>query len=88
MRPLPLLLAQVDAMKLRVVWWIPVAAAILVQSSGIMTTAGNTLVGIDGAIRAIIDLKSIVAKIVPPPKFVPIKPVVIPKKMPAKVVKK
>ena len=56
-----------------------------------MTTTGNALVGIDGAIRAIIDLKTIIAKMIPPPKFVPIKQVVVPqtkKQIPKKVAQK
>ena len=61
--------------------WIIVAGVVLVQTSGILSTAGSALIGIDSAIRATIDLKALVAKIAPPkPKFVPIKPVVIPKK--------
>jgi hypothetical protein len=71
--------------------WIIIAGAVLVQSSGIMTTTGNALVGIDGAIRAIIDLKTIIAKMIPPPKFVPIKQVVVPqtkKQIPKKVAQK
>ena len=61
--------------------WIIAAGAVLVSTSGVLSTVGTALVGVDSAIRAAIDLKKIVAKIAPaPPKFVPIKPVVIPKK--------
>ena len=77
-------------MKLRVVWWIPIVGAVLVQTSGVLSTTGSALIGIDNAIRATIDLRTIVAKMVPPPKFVPIKPVVVPpmkKAMPTKVKK-
>ena len=67
-------------MKVRSPAWIIVAGAVLVQSSGIISTVGSALIGIDGAIKATIDLKSIVAKVLPPPtpKFVQIKKVVIP----------
>lgn len=58
--------------------WIVLAGAVLVQTSGVMSTVGSALVGVDSAIRATIDLKTIIAKIVPPPKFVPIKQVVVP----------
>lgn len=65
-------------MKLRSPAWIIVAGAVLVQTSGVLSTAGSALIGIDNAIKATIDLKAIVAKIIPPAKIVPIKPVVIP----------
>jgi hypothetical protein len=65
-------------MKLRSPAWIIIAGAVLVQSSGVLSTAGSALIGIDNAIRATIDLKALVAKIVPPAKIVPIKPVVVP----------
>ena len=65
-----------------------VAGAVLVQASGALSTAGSALIGIDNAIKATIDLKTIVAKIIPPPKFVPIKPIVVPKRMPTKAAKK
>ena len=74
-------------MKLRSPFWI-VLGAVLVQTSGGLSTAGSALIGIDNAIKATIDLKAIVAKIVPPAKIVPIKPVVVPKRMPTKAVKK
>ena len=61
-----------------------VAGAVFVQASGGLSTAGSALIGIDNAIKAVIDLKAIAAKIVPPPKFVPIKPVIVPKKKVAK----
>ena len=64
-----------------------VAGAVLVQASGALSTAGSALIGIDNAIKATIDLKTIVAKIIPPPKFVPIKPIVVPKRMPTKAAK-
>lgn len=66
-------------MKLYSPAWIIVAGAVLVQASGGLSTAGSALIGIDNAIKAVIDLKAIAAKIIPPPKFVPIKPVVVPK---------
>ena len=77
-------------MKLHSPAWIIVAGAVLVQASGGLSTAGSALIGIDNAIKAVIDLKTIVAKIIPPPKFVPIKPVVVPKpkRMPTKAAKK
>ena len=65
-------------MKLRSPAWIIVAGVVLVQTSGVLSTAGSALIGIDNAIRATIDLKAMVAKIVPPAKIVPIKPVVVP----------
>ena len=53
--------------------------AVLAQGAGILSTVGSALIGIDSGIRATIDLKAIVAKVVAPrPKFVPIKPVTIP----------
>ena len=64
-----------------------VAGAVLVQASGALSTAGSALIGIDNAIKATIDLKTIIAKIIPPPKFVPIKPIVVPKRMPTKAAK-
>ena len=56
------------------------------QASGALSTTGSALIGIDSAIKAVIDLRAIVAKALPPPKFVPIKKVVIPppRKMPTK----
>ena len=71
-------------MKLYSPAWIIVAGVVLVQTSGVLSTAGSALIGIDNAIKAVIDLKAIAAKIVPPPKFVPIKPVIVPKKKVAK----
>ena len=73
-------------MKARSPAWIIVAGAVLVQASGALSTTGSALIGIDSAIKAVIDLRSIVAKALPPPKFVPIKKVVIPpaRKMPTK----
>ena len=65
-------------MKLRSPAWIIVAGAVLVQTSGVLSTAGSALIGVDNAIRATIDLKAMVAKIIPPAKIVPIKKVVIP----------
>lgn len=52
--------------------WIIVAGAVLVQASGVLSTAGSALIGIDNAIKATIDLKKIVAKIVPPQKPTPV----------------
>lgn len=79
-------------MKLYSPAWIIIAGAVLVQASGGLSTAGSALIGIDNAVKATIDLKTLVAKIIPPPKtkFVPIKPVVIPKMkhMPTKAAKK
>ena len=74
-------------MKVRSPAWIIVAGAVLIQASGVLSTAGSALIGIDSAIRATIDLKVLAAKIIPPPKpkFVPIKPVTIPKKAPKHV---
>ena len=65
-------------MKLYSPAWILVVGAVLVQASGGLSTAGSALIGIDNAIKATIDLKALVAKIVPPQKIVPIKPVVVP----------
>ena len=67
-------------MKLYSPAWIIVAGVVLVQTSGVLSTAGSALIGIDNAIKAVIDLKAIAAKIVPPQKlkFVPIKPVIVP----------
>lgn len=60
------------------------------QASGALSATGSALIGLDNGIKAVIDLKSIAAKILPPPKFVPIKQVVIPpvRKMPTKSPKK
>ena len=71
-------------MKLYSPAWIIVAGAVLVQASGGLSTAGSALIGIDNAIKAVIDLKAIAAKIIPAPKFTPIKTVVVPKKKIAK----
>jgi hypothetical protein len=56
------------------------AGVVLAQAGGVISTVGSALIGIDSGIRAVIDLKTIVAKVIPPPKpkFVPIKPVMIP----------
>ena len=67
--------------------WIIVAGAALIQASGILSTTGSALIGIDSALRATIDLKALVATIVPKPKFAPINPVTIPA-MPTKTKKK
>lgn len=69
--------------------WIVVVGAALVSTSGALGTAGTALIGIDNAIRATIDLKAMAAKVFPPPKpkFVKIKPVVIPH-MPVKAPRK
>ena len=57
----------------------------MLSASGALGTVGNALVGIDGGIRAAIDLRALVVKVLPPqPKFVPIKKVVVPKKAPTK----
>lgn len=67
--------------------WIIAVGALLVQASGALSLTGNALIGIDHAITATIDLKKIVASILPPPKPVipKIKPVVVPpRKMPTK----
>jgi hypothetical protein len=72
-------------MKLYSPAWVVVAGAVLLQTSGALTTAGSALIGIDNAIKATIDIRAIVARIVPPAKIVPIKPVVIPKKAAKKV---
>jgi hypothetical protein len=71
-------------MKVRSPAWIILAGALFIQGSGILSTTGSALIGIDSAIRATIDLKALVARIAPKPKFEPIKPVVIPKKAPVK----
>ena len=73
-------------MKARSPAWIIVAGAVLVQASGALSTTGSALIGIDSAIKAVIDLKALAAKVLPPPKFVPIKKVVVPptRKMPTK----
>lgn len=56
------------------------------QASGALSTTGSALIGIDSAIKAVIDLRAMAAKLASPPKFVPIKKVVIPpaRKMPTK----
>ena len=68
--------------------WIAIAVAVLVQTSGTLSTVGSALIGVDNAIKATIDLKAMVAKIVPPVKIVPIKPVVVPQRMPTKAPRK
>ena len=67
-------------MKLRIVWWIPVAAVFIAHASGILGNVGTAIIGVDNTITAVIDLKKMVAKIIPPrkPNFVPIKKVIIP----------
>ena len=55
------------------------AGAVLAQAAGILSTVGSALIGIDSGIRATIDLKALAAKVIAPkPRFIPIKPVMIP----------
>jgi len=75
--------------------WLIAAAVVLAQASGVVSTVGSALIGIDNAITATIDLKKMVAKIIPPRpakfSFAPIQPVVVPptkKQMPKKVTQK
>ena len=77
-------------MKARSPAWLIIAAAVLVQGSGIVSTVGSALIGIDNTITAAIDLKKMVAGIIPPRAFVPIRPIVVPptkKAMPMKAKK-
>lgn len=67
-------------MKLRSPAWIIVAGAVVVQATGGLSMAGSTLIGIDNAIKAIVDINGLFTKVV----IKPIKPVVIPKKKVAK----
>ena len=61
--------------------WIVIVGGAVLSASGALGTVGNALIGIDGGIRAAVDLRTLVTKAFPPkPKFVPLKPVVIPKK--------
>ena len=73
-------------MKARSPAWIIIAAAVLLQGSGIVTTVGTALVGIDSAMRATIDLKKMFNTVV----IAPIQPIVVPptKKMPKKAPQK
>ena len=64
-----------------------VVGAVLVQASGAISTTGSALIGIDNAIKATIDLRAVVAKIIPPAKIVPLHPIIIPPRaMPKKTV--
>ena len=50
---------------------------VVVQASGGLSLAGNALVGLDNAIKGIVDIRAMLAP-KPTPKFVPIKKVVVP----------
>ena len=55
-------------MRLRVVWWIPVAAVALAHVSGVLGEVGTAISGIDKIIGAVIDIRGYTAK-APPPKI-------------------
>ena len=61
-------------MRVRVVWWIPVAAVVLAHVTGVLGNVGTAITGIDNAVTATIHLKSMFQKVV----IAPINPVVIP----------
>jgi hypothetical protein len=70
--------------------WIIVAGAVLLQASGVVSTVGSALIGIDNTITAVVDLRKVFHKAVVVP-FQAIHPVVIPpmkKQMPKKVTQK
>lgn len=62
-------------MKLRVVWWIPVAAVFIAHATGILGNVGTAITGVDDTLEAVIHLKAMFKPLVIPP----IKPVVVPK---------
>ena len=61
-------------MKLRVVWWIPVAAVALAHVTGVLGNVGSAITGVDNAVTATLHLKSLFQKVV----VKPIQPVVVP----------
>ena len=50
-------------MKLRVVWWIPVAGAFLAHATGVLDTASQILGGIDKSLNAVVDLRKVVPQV-------------------------
>ena len=58
------------------------AGSVFAQASGVLSTVGSALIGVDSAIRAAIDLKALAKTFMPPkrPKFVPIKQIILPTK--------
>ena len=67
-------------MKARSPAWIIAAGLVLAQASGVLSTVGSAIIGLDNAITGAIDLKKQFQKFVPikPVIFTPINPVVVP----------